>query len=87
MRWICRCVCGTAETFPIPGATMLAGRSRSCGCLRVEAARVLVARKRAPDRLAEARRLRNEGKTLKQIGDALGVTRQRIHTLLQSGNA
>ena len=44
-RWRCRCSCGSEPV--ILAASLLAGRTRSCGCLRAEVARTLVVGARA----------------------------------------
>ena len=49
-RWRCRCSCGS-ETV-VRAASLLAGRTRSCGCLRAELARASVV-------VARAQRARN----------------------------
>jgi hypothetical protein len=43
--WRCRCACG--EEAIVPAASLLAGSTRSCGCLRAEIARALIAVARA----------------------------------------
>ena len=43
--WRCRCLCGCE--LVVRAASLLAGRTRSCGCLRAELARGAVAAARA----------------------------------------
>lgn len=43
--WRCRCRCGVE--LVVLAASLLAGRTRSCGCLRAEMAREAVAAARA----------------------------------------
>ena len=43
--WRCRCSCGSE--LVVRAASLLAGRTRSCGCLRAELARGAVAAARA----------------------------------------
>jgi hypothetical protein len=34
--WLCQCVCQKGTVREVSGASLLSGRSRSCGCLRVK---------------------------------------------------
>ena len=59
--WLCRCACG-AEPIVL-AASLCAGRTQSCGCLRAELARAAVAiariaraKRRAPTRPGRERR-------------------------------
>lgn len=53
--WLCRCACGSE--LVLPAASLLGGRTRSCGCLRAEIARaaVVLARKRLQGRRSRSR--------------------------------
>jgi len=48
--WRCRCACGNEPI--VLAAYLLAGRTRSCGCLRAERARASIAAARAQARTA-----------------------------------
>lgn len=54
--WRCRCSCGQERV--VLGASLLAGRTRSCGCLRADLARRSVAVARAERVAGRARRKR-----------------------------
>jgi hypothetical protein len=54
--WRCRCSCGQERV--VLGASLLAGRTRSCGCLRVDVARSTVVMARAERVARRARRKR-----------------------------
>ena len=62
--WHCRCTCGNEPI--VLGASLLAGRTRSCGCLRAELARSAVGAARAQrwhrarDRSGRERQARRE---------------------------
>jgi hypothetical protein len=58
-RWLCRCICG--RDVVILGASLRYGRTRSCGCLRAELARELVAAARAVRLNRRGRNGNNEG--------------------------
>lgn len=47
IMWLCRCECGVEKA--VPGETLRAGSSNSCGCLRTEMRRGLGERIRKPD--------------------------------------
>jgi len=66
--WLCRCACG-AEPIVL-AASLCAGRTQSCGCLRAELARAAVAiariaraKRRAPTRPGRERRGRGGRRT------------------------
>jgi hypothetical protein len=58
-RWLCRCTCG--RDVVILGASIRYGRTRSCGCLRAERARELVAAVRTARLNRRGRNGNNEG--------------------------
>ena len=51
--WRCRCACGNEPI--VLAAYLLAGRTRSCGCLRVERARASIVEARAQRRQSRPR--------------------------------
>ena len=78
--WLCRCACG-AEPIVL-AASLCAGRTQSCGCLRAELARAAVAiaraKRRAPTRPGRERRGRGgRGEADGQQGDQAGRQGQR----------
>jgi hypothetical protein len=83
--WSCWCDCGQRDVA-VQQNHLRSGKTRSCGCLRREnMSRVGKGRKRstAPRRLAGVERLRSQGLSMQQIGERLGITKQRVHQLLQ----
>ena len=53
LLWRCRCACGNEPI--VLAAYLLAGRTQSCGCLRAERARALIAAARAQRRRRRSR--------------------------------
>lgn len=47
IRWVCQCACGS-PTFTVTGKDLRRGRTRSCGCLRIEVAIAQLAKLRQP---------------------------------------
>lgn len=53
--WRCQCDCGKVKN--VPASPLVDGRTRSCGCLRVEAARDRWRKQRGGDQYARTRAL------------------------------
>jgi hypothetical protein len=84
--WSCQCDCGT-QGVEVRQSDLRSGISQSCGCLRREILR-RVGKSRGQSiagQLPEMRRLRNQGLTMRQIGERLGISRQRVSRLLRRG--
>ena len=80
-KWAYLCDCG--ETGVVRGGDLQSGKTRSCGCLRSEMVSATNKRRRKVD-LGEARALREEGMTFREIGVRFGVTRQAASRALRS---
>jgi hypothetical protein len=78
--WWCCCDCGAQDVI-VRQDLLRKGTIQSCGCLRREKMQSV------QSRLGAVRLLRSEGLTMQEIGERLGITKQRVHQLLQEGNA
>lgn len=86
-KWICRCECGAEQS--VNGQMLRAGESTRCRrCKDAEqvlpASSVKLRRKNAAAAARELRRKyiadeRKKGRTLAEIADEMGVTKQAIH--------
>jgi len=76
LMWLCRCACG--RLHEATSRSLLAGCTRSCGCLRRETAPLNAGRPPRPARDAAIRRERAAGATLAALAEKYGLTRQGV---------
>ena len=68
--WVCRCDCDKSKAHEVNASSLLHGGVDSCGC-----------KNRDEGIRRRVRQLRGEGFTFREIGNSLGVSRQRAHAL------
>lgn len=92
-RWLCRCECG--KELIVSRRSLLHGRSKSCGCLRIELNRKQAKERRLPGKSAAEKRLfrryltsaksRNLEITL-TLSDVIEITKQNCYYCNQEPN-
>jgi DNA-directed RNA polymerase specialized sigma24 family protein len=81
--WLCRCACGRAAR--VAADNLVSGHSRSCGCLKQEAAAAVGAAHRhtPPDAAEQFRALIRGGWTQARIAEHFGISQPAVSQALR----
>jgi DNA-directed RNA polymerase specialized sigma24 family protein len=76
--WLCRCACG--QTARVAADNLVSGHSRSCGCLKREAAAAVgtARRKTPPDAVEQFLALLRGGWTQAHIAEHFGISQPAV---------